>query len=335
MDGTQIKTELGYRDFEAFEYTSCRFRVPKWQILIAYNTTSNFTNVVLMTDCALERHLNGAPCGPPVQLCSFEILQRFKQSKNFHENPLKLVVFVLNTLMNYVATYLSFAHRDVLLVQTTTKQIGGVEKLSENGLMNIVFLDVATHLNRASRNNTWAKFYLSAVEGAMSVIEQFTSEFVSQANEVNSSIGSVSLDGSMSGILVSTARILQRLKGYAAFESESLATALATVCSLVSTNICHIGKASKEDSAVMRQIALESKKDSTAMKTVAILGMVFLPGTFVAAVFAMPVFNWNDNGEPVMKPGLKYFWATAMPLTVLSLRLMAVYHEGAMEDIAR
>ena len=44
-----------------------------------------------------------------------------------------------------------------------------------------------------------------------------------------------------------------------------------------------IAKASKEDSAVMRTIAIESKRDSSAMKTTSILGMVFLPGTFIAA----------------------------------------------------
>lgn len=43
-----------------------------------------------------------------------------------------------------------------------------------------------------------------------------------------------------------------------------------------------IAKASKEDGAVMRQIALETKKDSSAMKTIAMLTMFFLPGTFVA-----------------------------------------------------
>jgi hypothetical protein len=43
-----------------------------------------------------------------------------------------------------------------------------------------------------------------------------------------------------------------------------------------------IAKASKDDSAIMRQIAIETKRDSAAMKTIALLGMFFLPGTFVA-----------------------------------------------------
>jgi hypothetical protein len=32
----------------------------------------------------------------------------------------------------------------------------------------------------------------------------------------------------------------------------------------------------------MRSIAVETQKDSFAMKTIAVLGMVFLPGTFIA-----------------------------------------------------
>jgi len=43
-----------------------------------------------------------------------------------------------------------------------------------------------------------------------------------------------------------------------------------------------MSKGSNEDGAVMRRIAIEAKKDSSAMKTIAILGMLFLPATFVA-----------------------------------------------------
>jgi hypothetical protein len=43
-----------------------------------------------------------------------------------------------------------------------------------------------------------------------------------------------------------------------------------------------IARSSKDDSAVMREIAEQTKRDSSAMKTIAVLGMFFLPGTFVA-----------------------------------------------------
>jgi hypothetical protein len=105
-----------------------------------------------------------------------------------------------------------------------------------------------------------------------------------------------------------------------------------------------IAKASKEDSAAMRQIAIETKRDSSAMKTIATLGMFFLPGTFVAvsttsspsipilyhelncgqAIFAMPIFEWDANGAPVMKNGFRYYWAVTIPLTLLVLASWAM-----------
>ncbi|KAF4627128.1 hypothetical protein G7Y89_g11026 [Cudoniella acicularis] len=57
-----------------------------------------------------------------------------------------------------------------------------------------------------------------------------------------------------------------------------------------------IAKASKEDSEVMRIIAIENKKDSNLLN---------------ARV------QWDNNGEPVIKPAFEYFWATTLPLTAL------------------
>jgi hypothetical protein len=93
----------------------------------------------------------------------------------------------------------------------------------------------------------------------------------------------------------------------------------------------------------MRVIAVESKKDSSAMKTIAVLSMLFLPGTFVAvsvsksftflplpaanackAIFAMPVFNWDGNGGPISNVGLKYYVAVALPLTSVVLVLWSL-----------
>lgn len=80
----------------------------------------------------------------------------------------------------------------------------------------------------------------------------------------------------------------------------------------------------QKDSKVMMELAADSKKDSSAMKTISILGMFFLPGTFVAAIFAMPVFDWDATGTAIVKPGFKYFWAVSVPLTALVLLSWAI-----------
>jgi hypothetical protein len=50
-----------------------------------------------------------------------------------------------------------------------------------------------------------------------------------------------------------------------------------------------ISQATMQDSKVMKELATESKKDSSAMKTISLLGMVFLPGTFIAVSFLKPL----------------------------------------------
>jgi len=42
------------------------------------------------------------------------------------------------------------------------------------------------------------------------------------------------------------------------------------------------------------------------------------------AIFAMPVFEWDVNGAPVMKNGFRYYWAVTMPLTLLVLACWAL-----------
>ena len=42
-----------------------------------------------------------------------------------------------------------------------------------------------------------------------------------------------------------------------------------------------------------RTFAIESKRDSSSMMTLAVVTMAFLPGTFVASFFAMPMFDWQ------------------------------------------
>jgi Mg2+ and Co2+ transporter CorA len=72
-----------------------------------------------------------------------------------------------------------------------------------------------------------------------------------------------------------------------------------------------IAKASKS-------IALESRRDGSSMKTLAVVAMVFLPGTFIAAFFAMPLFAWQaPNSQVVYKRVWIYFLVT-IPLTAFT-----------------
>ncbi|KAH8902602.1 hypothetical protein BR93DRAFT_972334 [Coniochaeta sp. PMI_546] len=69
-----------------------------------------------------------------------------------------------------------------------------------------------------------------------------------------------------------------------------------------------------------REIAVATKHDSAAMKAIAVMTILFLPGTFFATLFAMPLFDFSaPPGEPVLSSRLWIYWVFTGPFTVLLL----------------
>lgn len=70
-----------------------------------------------------------------------------------------------------------------------------------------------------------------------------------------------------------------------------------------------------------RDVAASSQRDAASMKTVAIVTMFFLPGTFVATLFDIPLLGWaSDESSGLtasgrVTPGFWLYWAVAVPLT--------------------
>ena len=92
---------------------------------------------------------------------------------------------------------------------------------------------------------------------------------------------------------------------------------------LISQQETRVGIAVAEDS---RTLASASKEDSTAMKTIAAVTIVFLPGTFIAALFAMPLFQWDAVGDSkVVSNRFWIYWAVTVPLTFLTLLVWVLW----------
>ncbi|KAI0455611.1 hypothetical protein F5B21DRAFT_185686 [Xylaria acuta] len=75
-------------------------------------------------------------------------------------------------------------------------------------------------------------------------------------------------------------------------------------------------KLNLEMAAQQRRLAHASKRDSTAMKTLSLLGAIFLPGTFLSSVFSMTFFNFKvaDNSE--VSQELWIYFVITIPLTL-------------------
>jgi len=67
------------------------------------------------------------------------------------------------------------------------------------------------------------------------------------------------------------------------------------------------------------QIALATSRDSRHMRSIAIVTMVFLPGTFFATVFSMTFFNWFGTNGAVVSPYLWIYILFTVFFTLLTL----------------
>lgn len=71
------------------------------------------------------------------------------------------------------------------------------------------------------------------------------------------------------------------------------------------------------------RIAEDTKRDSSSMKTVAVMTMAFLPGTFVAALLALPSFDWGPAAGQFW-----VYWAVTIPSTILVFLIWGLLTNG-------
>jgi hypothetical protein len=70
------------------------------------------------------------------------------------------------------------------------------------------------------------------------------------------------------------------------------------------------------DNQVSGMSTIIGQRDTSAMKTVAMVTMAFLPGTFVASFFAMPMLNWDAKVyNEIVSPRFWIYWMVTVPLT--------------------
>jgi len=76
-----------------------------------------------------------------------------------------------------------------------------------------------------------------------------------------------------------------------------------------------------------RLVAMASQRDSSSMKVIAVVTMCFLPGTFVASMFSIPLFDWDANDRKAMYrrefwlPRLTVYSAVTIPLMALTFAI--------------
>ena len=69
---------------------------------------------------------------------------------------------------------------------------------------------------------------------------------------------------------------------------------------------------------IQTTIANTTKEDSYAMRTIAVMSILFLPGTFVSSFFSMDMFDWQaPKSASVVSSRFWIYWAVTAPLTIV------------------
>ncbi|KAI6088548.1 hypothetical protein F4821DRAFT_233218 [Hypoxylon rubiginosum] len=74
-----------------------------------------------------------------------------------------------------------------------------------------------------------------------------------------------------------------------------------------------------------KKIAEAAKNDSYAMKKIAMVTIVFLPGTYFAALFAMPTLKWDQPNTITSRFWI--YWIFTLPVTFIVFILLDLQNE--------
>ncbi|KAF2223752.1 hypothetical protein BDZ85DRAFT_113822 [Elsinoe ampelina] len=111
----------------------------------------------------------------------------------------------------------------------------------------------------------------------------------------------------------------------------------------------------RKDSETATKIAKLAQADSSSTKTISVLGLLFLPSTFVCSLFSTTFFSLQPAADLQDQPGTApsrtgadrlptywllsdrfwIFWAVSIPLTLFTLCFWFVYTRGHVKKFAR
>ncbi|KAF2685942.1 hypothetical protein K458DRAFT_365146 [Lentithecium fluviatile CBS 122367] len=123
---------------------------------------------------------------------------------------------------------------------------------------------------------------------------------------------------------------------YVKRRAETVVSQLQSIQDRVQSQITFLlNTAAQNQSNYTATIALETRRDSAAMKTIAVLTILFLPGTFVATLFSMDMFQWQpDNGaEPTVSKMFWVYWIVTAPLTTLVMMIWLLWTRKSVRKL--
>ncbi|GAB1310594.1 hypothetical protein MFIFM68171_00804 [Madurella fahalii] len=68
-----------------------------------------------------------------------------------------------------------------------------------------------------------------------------------------------------------------------------------------------------------------ARQDNTVMKSIALLTMIFLPATFISALFSTTFFTYGENGDWEVSGKMWIYWAITLPATIVIVVIWRIW----------
>ena len=243
---------------------------------------------------------------------------RFPRYKRLLLQPMLVPFMIATSISGIHALKINTSNIKLNSIEEKLGQHTYAERPSGNPL-DADFVEATTELNSNSNTLGINESRMDALLFALRKMQEYNDKIVSGTEHEDVRIGVQDLDNMLEHLL----NYVSNLRFRNTSEQKRTQTHLAVVFNFMAQkdNLLNISLANDS-----RRIAAASKRDSTAMKTIAVVTMIFLPGTYIAALFAIPVFNWDANpGTSILSYRFWYYWATTVPLTVLVLLVWVLW----------
>ena len=246
------------------------------------------------------------------------------ERKDMAAQPMLLALLTQTVMMPRTERWLDVRIGDVVAAMKKTgfAKDSKSSDTSKSNLKNVNYATLAAETSGAAVNlstmNLWWQGYIDLAEN----IERETGQIMQRQFEDEDEDMEIvrqaetelkSMRDSVAILSQRAHRLLQRCESW----HNKATTQLSALFALTSQQSNELSIALARETA---NLARESKKDSTSMKAIAAVTMVFLPGTFVASLFSMPVFDWEADtarhDERVVGQRFWVYWAVTVPLTL-------------------
>ncbi|ODM19100.1 hypothetical protein SI65_05717 [Aspergillus cristatus] len=77
---------------------------------------------------------------------------------------------------------------------------------------------------------------------------------------------------------------------------------------------------------VSQNLGTNAQGDNAMMKTVAIVSLLYVPGSFVSSVFGMNFFDMGSENEFTVSNKFWIYWVITIPLTAVTVLIWAIWH---------